>query len=65
MSKRTEPDVHPFALRDRLQKLCAKCGKPTVQQYITVSHRGNWRHGGTTLKVRAIGEVCNCEVSNG
>lgn len=52
--------VDPRAMRDRLQKPCAKCGLPTVQQFTQVSHRGNFKHGGHRIVLRPIGQVCKC-----
>jgi hypothetical protein len=55
-------DIHPFELRDRMQKKCSDCGRPTVQQFVTVSHRGNFKHGGSKMVIRPVGEVCTCQV---
>jgi hypothetical protein len=52
--------VDPRAMRDWLQKPCAKCGLPTVQQLAVASHRGNFRHGGHKIAFRPIGQVCQC-----
>lgn len=52
--------IDPRAMRDWLEKPCSKCGLPTVQQYVKVSHRGNFRHGGSKLVVRPVGQVCKC-----
>jgi hypothetical protein len=53
--------IDPRAMRDWLQKPCATCGLPTVQQFAQVSHRGNFRHGGHKIVVRPVGQICKCE----
>ena len=53
-------ETHPLIMRDKINPICSKCGKPKKKTTLVVSHRGIWKHGVSKLIYKEVGEICQC-----